>query len=432
MNIRNIFFEINKLPDKTDDTWTTSRRFKEDLIYFFTSRNSKYSVAAEIGIYKGYTTRILSFLFEKVYAIDSNLNYIEEAKQVNNDRTNIEYIHLDAYEDEWNFKADVVLIDAVHQAENIQLDVDNSKKVGAKYLIFDDYGLRHQDKVRGQIDNLIENKTLRKVANIGQSGGWGFIPQTKSGKKNPNSRMILPGYHEGLICEFTNFNLEESFNIIKDLSPNSLHAVYKIVEDNEKSKFFIIEPKRDIVRNELAKISDDNKKKIIQYSQQTDNKIIEIYNISKNKIITKYYEDYYPLVITRNCDFYGDILTEQKSAYYNLYMEDLTRAEKLYNKIVDEYNTFVKNTGYMFWDMSSNNILINKDYTDFRIIDVSSLLPYGNINHPAIKRFGWPMIINPRYLLGYIDYEYIRTGYIKNPEKLEKLFLKIDKRVLGK
>ena len=57
------------------DIWTCSDEFREDIKEFFKDK-SHYKIA-EIGSHKGYTTRYLSNIFEKVYAVDNSVEWIE-------------------------------------------------------------------------------------------------------------------------------------------------------------------------------------------------------------------------------------------------------------------------------------------------------------------------------------------------------------------
>jgi|TARA_B100000315_G_scaffold255410_1_gene298670 hypothetical protein len=119
-----------------------------------------------------------------------------------------------------------------------------------------------------------------------------------------------------------------------------------------------------------------DRQKIIDYSQG-ENKIIEIYEINKNpsKIVTKYYDNYFPMVITENCSFYPQDTFERCSNFYDNFMSDIENIKNLYTDIISEMRNFVEITGYYFSDISSNNIIVNENFTDYRIIDVSSLKP---------------------------------------------------------
>ena len=87
---------LKNIPDKRQDKNTTSLKFKEDLIDFF-GDDYKDKTCLEIGTSKGYTTRVLSFLFKKVITCEINDDLISFAKDVNKDRDNIEFLKKDVY-----------------------------------------------------------------------------------------------------------------------------------------------------------------------------------------------------------------------------------------------------------------------------------------------------------------------------------------------
>ena len=65
---------IHKLPDKTEYKNTTSHKFKKDLMEF--CENKKIDNVLEIGANHGHTTNILSYIANKVYAVDHLLENI--------------------------------------------------------------------------------------------------------------------------------------------------------------------------------------------------------------------------------------------------------------------------------------------------------------------------------------------------------------------
>ena len=79
MEVDNI---LNNIPDKRQDTNTTSLVFKKDLIKFFDD-NYLDKKCYEIGTYRGFSTRLLSFLFKKVKTIDDAQGSIDIAKKFN-------------------------------------------------------------------------------------------------------------------------------------------------------------------------------------------------------------------------------------------------------------------------------------------------------------------------------------------------------------
>ena len=139
------------------------------------------------------------------------------------------------------------------------------------------------------------------------------------------------------------------------------------IEEDETQKYFVN-------YNNFPNNLFIDRQKIIDYSQG-ENKIIEIYEINTicPKIVTKYYDDYLPMVITENCDFYPQDTFERCSNFYDNFMSDTQNIKNLYEDIVSEMRNFVETTGYCFSDISSNNIIVNEDFSDYRIIDVSSL-----------------------------------------------------------
>ena len=84
--------------DKHTNPATTSNKFKKDLYEFCKSEFpwTCEHVAAEFGTHKGQTTKILSEVFDKVYTVNLPDNF-NEARRINADRDNIEYVGLDLY-----------------------------------------------------------------------------------------------------------------------------------------------------------------------------------------------------------------------------------------------------------------------------------------------------------------------------------------------
>ena len=157
------------------------------LIFFVSKKNYKI---AEIGSHKGYSTRILSKIFSKVYAVDNSIEWTEFNKNFNEDATNIEYVMLDIYKDSWEILPDdieVSFIDAGHSYECCKSDILNSinQFKNLQYIIFDDYGV--WDGVKKIVDELMENKTLLFEKFIGINN----VP-------GPNG--IVENVNEGIIC----------------------------------------------------------------------------------------------------------------------------------------------------------------------------------------------------------------------------------------
>jgi predicted rRNA methylase YqxC with S4 and FtsJ domains len=194
--INELLIEIKE--DKTDNLSTTSFQFKKDLWEFFIDFKDKSVV--EFGTHKGQTTRILSFLFKQVYTINCNDN--ELAKELNKDRTNIEYINFDLYSNNQLIIKDNIsafLIDAGHEYHQVITDINRATSMNCTdecYIIFDDYGCNvHKDGVKAAVDEATKENIISVVKGIGHKAGYNF---GTGGKTGPD--RILEDF-EGLITK---------------------------------------------------------------------------------------------------------------------------------------------------------------------------------------------------------------------------------------
>ena len=170
------------------DIWTCSEKMRFDIGYFFKD-NSCFKIA-EIGSHKGYSTKILSKIFSKVYAVDNSIEWTNFNKDFNKDATNIEYVMLDLYKDSWEIlpnDIEVTFIDADHSYNGCKSDIFNSinRFENLKFIILDDYGV--WNGVKQIVDELIENKTLNFVRFVGIND----VP-------GPNG--VVKNVNEGIIC----------------------------------------------------------------------------------------------------------------------------------------------------------------------------------------------------------------------------------------
>lgn len=201
----NIYYNLNREIIKygnskniDDDLWTCSEKMRYDIYDFFKDKTDFKIV--EIGSHKGYSTKVLSKIFSKVYAVDNNIEWTNFNKNFNKDATNIEYVMLDIYKDSWDIlpeDIEVSFIDADHSYNGCKSDIFNSIKrlTNLKYIIFDDYGV--WDGVKQIIDELINDKTLIFEKFIGINN----VPGPDGIVKNTN---------EGIICsinEFIKYNI---------------------------------------------------------------------------------------------------------------------------------------------------------------------------------------------------------------------------------
>jgi len=165
---------LANIPDKREDKNTTSLKFKQDLIEFFQPLQLKNCV--EIGTSLGYSTRVLSFLFDAVTTIDIDRQNIQKALNFNSDRSNITFLYGNASEMDWDIdiKFDVSFIDADHLYKYVINDTKQSIKYGVDnmYIVFDDYGLPETvPAVKVAVDEMLSNNIIKFVKHIGEPAG---------------------------------------------------------------------------------------------------------------------------------------------------------------------------------------------------------------------------------------------------------------------
>lgn len=172
---------LRDIPDKTEVISTTSHKFKTDLWNFFADDKFKELTAIEVGTFNGQTSKIMSYLFKNVHTVNNNPSL--RAKELNADRTNIEYHMFDVYGTfPWptnDITADIVLIDAIHNYDSVRSDIFNSSRmpsIGKKYYIFDDYGMNVmiESGVKRAIDESIADGEFEIIAEIGHEAGFQF------------------------------------------------------------------------------------------------------------------------------------------------------------------------------------------------------------------------------------------------------------------
>lgn len=181
---------LKNIPDKIEYTTTTSLKMKRDILDFFAETGKDFNVL-EMGVHVGMTTRVLSFLFNRVYACGIN----EPEKTIYTiGLDNITTVRINSYTEQWKDKItdviDVFLIDAVHTYPAVVSDIKQAlslESIGKKLLIFDDYGA-HPDVARA-IDESIANGILEVVKYIGHAPNDAFVRNT-----------ILRQW-EGIICK---------------------------------------------------------------------------------------------------------------------------------------------------------------------------------------------------------------------------------------
>ena len=191
---------LNEMDHKDTTKYTTSKKFKQDLLQIFRTPEYKNKTIIEIGASQGQSTRLLSYIFKKVIAVEWNDFNISQAKKRNIDRHNVEFVKMDLYNDKWEShlpsKADIVFIDAGHQYSQVKSDILNSLRLWDNpILIFDDYGLIND--VKTAVDEQINNKSITFSKWIGSH---------QDNFTHASGALMEADEWEGCIC---NLNLEK-------------------------------------------------------------------------------------------------------------------------------------------------------------------------------------------------------------------------------
>ena len=160
---------LNEVKHKDTAKYTTSRKFKTDILDNFLNEEYKDKTILELGTSQGMSTRMLSYVFKKVFTVEWDDWNIKQAKKHCKGRDNIEFIKADLYGEEWDLpKPDVVFIDAGHTYDNVKSDIENClKHFDDLIFIFDDYGLPPGD-VKKAIHEKVNNGLLKINKFIGE------------------------------------------------------------------------------------------------------------------------------------------------------------------------------------------------------------------------------------------------------------------------
>lgn len=184
------------------------------------------------------------------------------------------------------------------------------------------------------------------------------------------------------------------------LNDNTPIKNYEIWE-NDKENYFVIPQHTPWIDSKILNDA-QIRNKIIEYTQR-DNKVIEVYKIDHEKIITKYYKGWYPFLIKSSNNWWdSEIIKKRQQAYYNKFKTKKS-AENFYNEVINEYRAFTTSTRCYFSDIFPNNILVNEDYSDFRLIDIGCLKT-GKVKIPT---FSQVITGDGANNLGFIDVNYL-------------------------
>jgi len=148
---------------------------------------------------------------------------------------------------------------------------------------------------------------------------------------------------------------------------------YQILEDKQ-GMYFAIHNVENIVLPET----------VLTYSQQP-NDVVAILEQGQ-WIVTEYLQDYQPVIIRSSCDYYEDLRVKQ----YNRYFSKHINCVNYYKRVAQSHIDFMRSTGWMFADRTGTNIMVDKNYTDFKIIDVMSLQSITQSQTLAVNDFFVP------------------------------------------
>uniref|UniRef100_A0A6C0KV58 Uncharacterized protein n=1 Tax=viral metagenome TaxID=1070528 RepID=A0A6C0KV58_9ZZZZ len=205
------------------DIWTCSYKMRYNIYEFF--KYKRHFKIAELGSYKGYSTKVLSKIFKRVYAVDGSIEWTNFNKELNKDSTNIEYVMLDMYKDSWNVLPDdieIAFVDCPHNYENCKSDVMNSIKhfKKLKYFVFRNYG--DWCGVKKIVDEMTKNNTLKFEKFIGINDVPGL------------NRSIFKNINEGIICS-VNYNINEIVN--KKYTWKNKNLIITFLDNNKMDAF---------------------------------------------------------------------------------------------------------------------------------------------------------------------------------------------------
>jgi hypothetical protein len=164
---------LDTMPHKDTAKYTTSRKFKKDILKFFSDDKYKDLTMIELGSCQGNSTFVYSNVFKKVYGVELDAWNIEQAEKKCKNRDNVEFIQKDIYKEEWDFpQADVVMIDAGHTYQHLIHDIEKTMAYfNSPIIIIDDYGNPKTD-IRKAIDEMVGNGVIKLSELVGEKDGF--------------------------------------------------------------------------------------------------------------------------------------------------------------------------------------------------------------------------------------------------------------------
>lgn len=190
--------EKYSIPDKTEQTHTTSKKFKSDVLDFSSKNPSKERVLIEFGTAKGFSSLIFSTIYKEVHSV--NIKQENSAIEIAKSRDNLYLYEFDLYASDATEQlaklpnGDVYFIDAVHDYKSVISDTFLAKTTANPnaFIIYDDYGAFSE--VKKAINFLVQNNVIKLVMYIGMEKGWSYGPPISG------TDRILKDF-EGVICQ---------------------------------------------------------------------------------------------------------------------------------------------------------------------------------------------------------------------------------------
>jgi len=212
---------IAEAPTFSEVSITTSYQYKRHIAEEF-CEIGKDLTAMELGVYHGYTTRILATIFKKVIAVDINKGLLQmAAKTVGPLEENVVFLFMDLMSDDWrklaNNDVDVVIIDADHTYAGVRRDAENVLKhlPTLQWIVF-------HDTWWPQIERAVSEFEQEKILSC-HNVGLGFdglsyeYPQLDDDRKKIG--VLIQDKPEGKICRRL-----EAWN----KPPNYLHQLFML------------------------------------------------------------------------------------------------------------------------------------------------------------------------------------------------------------
>jgi len=169
---------LNKIKNKHIAKYTTSHKFKQDLLYFFSAEKYKQMNVLELGACRGDTTRILAECFNHVYSYELDNTNIADARNITSDCDNVTLTCADVYDKDFDLpdvEIHVAFIDAGHTADHIKYDIERIKrKYGDVIMIFDDYG-QPDRSLYNEINQLAVDRYIGENAGFVTANGIKFV-----------------------------------------------------------------------------------------------------------------------------------------------------------------------------------------------------------------------------------------------------------------